>query len=102
MLNGLRENLLGSILPCAGRQRLGLILMTALTTGFALLPLVIPGSIAGNEAIRPVAIVVLGGLVTGTLLNLLVMPALYLKFGYVAEPEEIATETSDEPQLEAA
>ena len=84
------------------RERLGPILMTAFTTGFVLLPLVIPGSIAGNEVIRPVAIVVLGGLVTATLLNLLVMPALYLRFGYVAEPEVIATEIGDEPQLEAA
>ena len=55
--------------------------MTALTTGLALVPLVIAGNIPGHEIEHPMAIVILGGLVTSTLLNLFVVPALYLRFG---------------------
>ncbi len=63
------------------RERLAPILMTATTTGLALVPLVIAGSIPGNEIEHPLAVVVLGGLVTATLLNLFVVPSLYLRFG---------------------
>jgi len=56
-------------------------MMTALTTGLALVPLVIAGAIPGQEIEYPMAIVILGGLITSTLLNLLVVPALYLRFG---------------------
>jgi Cu/Ag efflux pump CusA len=55
--------------------------MTALTTGLALLPLIIAGDIPGQEIEYPMAIVILGGLITSTLLNLLVVPTLYLHFG---------------------
>ena len=61
-------------------ERLAPILMTALTTGLALLPLVIAGDIAGHEIEHPMAIVILGGLVTSTFLNLFVVPSLYLRF----------------------
>jgi Cu/Ag efflux pump CusA len=63
------------------RERLAPILMTALTTGLALVPLVLAGDIPGQEIEYPMAIVILGGLATSTLLNLLVVPTLYLKFG---------------------
>ncbi len=63
------------------RERLAPILMTALTTGLALVPLVIAGDIPGQEIELPMAIVILGGLVTSTLLNLFVVPSLYLRFG---------------------
>ena len=63
------------------RERLAPILMTALATGLALVPLVMSGEIPGAEIEYPMAIVILGGLVTSTLLNLFVMPALYLRFG---------------------
>jgi Cu/Ag efflux pump CusA len=63
------------------RERLAPILMTALATGLALVPLVIFGDIPGHEVVRPMAIVILGGLVTSTLLNLFIIPALYLRFG---------------------
>lgn len=62
------------------RERLGPTLMTALTTAAVLLPLVFFGNIPGHEVLRPMAIVILGGLVTSLLINLLVVPALYLKF----------------------
>ena len=67
--------------PLGARERLAPILMTAFTTGLALIPLVIAGNIAGNEIEHPMAIVILGGLVTSTLLNLFLVPALYLRFG---------------------
>jgi Cu/Ag efflux pump CusA len=55
--------------------------MTALATGLALVPLVVAGSIPGHEIEHPMAIVILGGLVTATLINLFVLPSLYLAFG---------------------
>ena len=65
-------------------ERLVPILMTALVTGLGLLPLAIGSGEAGREIEGPMAIVILGGLVTSTLLNLLVLPTLalrYAKFG---------------------
>jgi CzcA family heavy metal efflux pump len=63
------------------KERLAPILMTALATGLALVPLVYKGSIPGHEIEHPMAVVILGGLVTSTLLNLFIVPALYLRFG---------------------
>ena len=63
------------------RERISPITMTALTTGLALVPLIVTGNIPGQEIEYPMAIVILGGLVTSTLLNLLVVPSLYLRFG---------------------
>jgi CzcA family heavy metal efflux pump len=65
----------------AAKERLAPILMTALATGLALVPLVISGEIPGAEIEYPMAIVILGGLVTATLLNLFIIPALYLRLG---------------------
>jgi Cu/Ag efflux pump CusA len=62
-------------------ERLVPILMTAATAAFALLPLVLKGNVPGNEIERPMALVILGGLVTSTLLNLFLLPALYARFG---------------------
>ena len=62
-------------------ERLSPILMTAMTTGLALIPLALAGDKPGSELESPMAIVILGGLVTATLLNLVVVPALYLKWG---------------------
>ena len=61
-------------------ERLSPILMTAGATAFALLPLVWAGSIPGHEIEHPMAIVILGGLITSTLVNLFIVPSLYLKF----------------------
>jgi CzcA family heavy metal efflux pump len=63
------------------RERLSPILMTALATGLAVVPLVIRGTIPGHEIEHPLAVVILGGLFTSTLLNLFVVPSLYLRFG---------------------
>jgi CzcA family heavy metal efflux pump len=62
-------------------ERLSPILMTALATGLALLPLAIAGNKPGHEIEYPLAVVILGGLVTSTVLNLFLLPALYRKFG---------------------
>jgi CzcA family heavy metal efflux pump len=67
-------------------ERLAPILMTASATGLALVPLVIAGPISGHEIEYPMAVVILGGLVTSTLLNLFVMPSLYLRFGRSRRP----------------
>ena len=56
-------------------------MMTALTAGLALVPLAITGDIPGHEIEHPMSIVILGGLVTSTLVNLFIVPALYLVLG---------------------
>jgi CzcA family heavy metal efflux pump len=63
------------------KERLAPILMTASATALALVPLAAAGSIPGHEIEHPMAIVILGGLITSTLLNLFVLPSLYLRFG---------------------
>lgn len=62
-------------------ERLVPILMTALVTALALLPLAFSSGAAGNEIEGPMAIVILGGLITSTLLNLIVLPTLALRYG---------------------
>src|SRR5262249_51245233 len=62
-------------------ERLIPILMTALVTAIGLLPLAIGSGEAGREIEGPMAIVILGGLVTSTVLNLLVLPPLALRYG---------------------
>jgi CzcA family heavy metal efflux pump len=63
------------------KERIAPIMMTALTTGLALVPLAVAGNIPGQEIEYPMTIVILGGLVTSTMLNLFVVPSLYLRFG---------------------
>ena len=58
-------------------DRLNPILMTALTTALALIPLAITGDLPGNEIQSPMAIVILGGLLSSTLLNIFIVPAVY-------------------------
>jgi Cu/Ag efflux pump CusA len=67
-------------------ERLSPILMTALATALALAPLVIFGDRPGQEIENPMAIVILGGLATSTVMNLFVLPALYLRFEPAADP----------------
>lgn len=59
------------------KDRLNPILMTALTSALALIPLVLNGDASGNEIQSPMAVVVLGGLLTSTLLNIYVIPVVY-------------------------
>ena len=61
-------------------ERLAPILMTALATALALVPIIVGGSRPGHEIEHPLAGVIVGGLFTSTLLNLFFMPALYLRY----------------------
>ncbi len=81
------------------RERLAPILMTTLATGLALVPLLFYGDQPGREIEHPLAVVIIAGLVTSTLLTLFVVPSLYLRFGRPrqngspGEPASADTET---------
>jgi Cu/Ag efflux pump CusA len=62
------------------RERLSPILMTSLATGLAVVPLIVLGDRPGHEVEYPMAWVIVGGILTSTLLNLFVVPSLYLRF----------------------
>jgi CzcA family heavy metal efflux pump len=72
---------------CGAMERLAPILMTALAAGLALIPLALGGQKPGSEIQTPMAIVILFGLLTSMLLNMIVVPTLYLRFGRVVELE---------------
>jgi CzcA family heavy metal efflux pump len=72
-------------------ERLVPILMTALVTALGLLPLAIGSGEAGREIEGPMAIVILGGLLTSTVLNLLVLPTLALRYGKFGKTDSLAT-----------
>lgn len=76
--NNLREVVIRGSL-----ERLNPILMTAITAGLALIPLALGVGEPGKEIEAPMAIVILGGLLTSTALNMIVVPSLYYKFGKV-------------------
>jgi hypothetical protein len=78
---GERRHLGPALVLRGALERLSPILMTALATGLALVPLLAYGDIPGHEVELPMAVVIVGGLVTSTLLNLFVVPLLYLRFG---------------------
>ena len=81
------------------RERLSPILMTALATGLAIIPLVIAGDLPGHEIEHPMAVVIIGGLVTSTLLNLFLLPILYLRFGRPTAAEPGPSDGGDDPDL---
>ena len=68
----------------AGQERLAPVLMTALTSGIGLIPLILTAGEAGKEVLYPIAIVHIGGLTSCTLLEFLVRPALFRLFGLKA------------------
>ena len=75
------------------RERLVPILMTAMAAGLALIPLALGGGKPGSEIQTPMAIVILCGLMSSTLLNMMVVPTLYLRFGGPARRRHAAVET---------
>ncbi|MBI5058894.1 efflux RND transporter permease subunit [candidate division KSB1 bacterium] len=77
-------------------ERMNPILMTALCAGLALLPLAMGGGQPGKEIQTPMAVVILGGLLTSTALNMVVLPALYWKFG--AKRKAQAARIADEQE----
>ena len=72
-------------------ERLVPILMTAISSGCGLLPLVFGGEEAGKEILTPMAMVILGGLASSTLLNLLVVPSLFLRIGRRTTSDALVT-----------
>jgi CzcA family heavy metal efflux pump len=82
-------------------ERLSPILMTALASGLALVPLALRGDQPGNEILTPMATVILFGLLSSTLLNMLLVPALFLRFGApasAAAPEAFDSELAHAAQ----
>ncbi len=71
-------------------ERLAPILMTVLTTGLALVPLITGGNLPGNEIEFPMAVVILGGLATSTLLNLFLLPPIYAAYGRLTQSADPA------------
>jgi Cu/Ag efflux pump CusA len=80
------EDLRGAVFR-GSMERLNPVMMTALSAGLALLPLALSAGEAGNEIQRPLAIVVLGGLLTSLALNMVVVPAFYFKWGRAGSRE---------------
>jgi CzcA family heavy metal efflux pump len=76
-------------------ERLSPVLMTALCAGLALIPLVLAGGEPGNELQAPMGIVILGGLLSSTALNMMVVPALY---GWLARPKSAEPPPVPAPQ----
>ena len=62
-------------------ERMTPVLMTALSAGFALIPLLLGAGDPGKEILSPVALVIFGGLISATLLDAVLTPLLFLKFG---------------------
>ena len=91
---------LGLILRGA-QDRVAPVLVTAVSTAAALLPAVLLGGRAGLEVIQPMALVMLGGLLSSTLINLFVIPSLFLQSGPSAEPERatIPLEQARDPHV---
>lgn len=80
----------------AGKERVAPMLMTALTAGIALVPLVLAAGEPGKEILYPVATVILGGLVSSTLLDFFVHPALFWCFGRGQAEKAMAENAQDE------
>ena len=74
----------------AGQERLAPVLMTALTSGIGLVPLALAAGEAGKEILYPVATVIIGGLISSTLLEFFVRPALFWQFGIGAAKASLA------------
>ena len=79
----------------AGKERLAPVLMTCLTTGIGLVPLALAAGETGKEILYPVATVIIGGLITSTILEFLVRPALFWQFGIKAAKRSLANNDSE-------
>ena len=84
----------------AGKERLAPMLMTALTAGIALIPLVLAAGEPGKEILYPVATVIMGGLISSTLLDFFVHPALFWCFGRKEAEQHLHDSEEDELDFE--
>ena len=84
------------------RERLSPILMTTLAAGIAVVPALFLGDVPGLEIVRPMAVTILGGLVTSGVLDLLLMPVLFLSLGVRSVPELDLVSESPRGQVFAA
>jgi Cu/Ag efflux pump CusA len=76
------------------------IVTTVFATAIAVLPLLLYGNTPGHEILRPMATVILGGLVTTVLLNLFVMPAVFARFALDTEPDLLLSSLELAPDLD--
>jgi CzcA family heavy metal efflux pump len=90
------ESFTPEMIERAGKERLAPMLMTALTAGIALIPLVLAAGEPGKEILYPVATVILGGLISSTLLDFFVHPALFWCFGRKQAEAQIEAAEHDE------
>lgn len=93
------EDFTPSMIVRAGLERLAPVLMTALTSGIALVPLVLSAGEAGKEILYPVATVILGGLISSTALDFFVHPALFYLFG-MKSAARVVSESAGEVELD--
>ncbi|HEY2960463.1 MAG TPA: efflux RND transporter permease subunit [Actinomycetota bacterium] len=91
------EELDADLVLRGARERLAPAVLTALTVGLSLLPLLLFGGVPGLEVVRPLAVVILGGLLTSTLVGVLLVPVLYLRFAPRRQPEDLAAELQLSP-----
>jgi HME family heavy-metal exporter len=91
-----RERFTPEMIERAGKERLAPMLMTALTAGIGLVPLVLAAGDPGKEILYPVATVILGGLISSTLLDFFVHPALFWCFGREPAEQQIALDDQDD------
>ena len=92
------EEFTPSMIVRAGLERLAPVLMTALTSGIGLVPLVLSAGEAGKEILYPVATVILGGLISSTALDFFVHPALFWLFG-MKSAARVVSESASEVEL---
>jgi HME family heavy-metal exporter len=90
------EQFTPAMIERAGKERLAPMLMTALTAGIALVPLVMAAGEPGKEILYPVATVIVGGLISSTLLDFFVHPALFWLFGKRSAEAQLMAKEEDE------
>jgi len=93
------ENFTPSMIVRAGKERVAPVLMTALTSGIGLVPLAMAAGEPGKEILYPVATVIIGGLISSTVLEFLVRPALFWRFG-IRAGKHLVSELCEEIVLE--
>jgi Cu/Ag efflux pump CusA len=89
-----------ALIQRGSRERFMPVVTTAVASGLAFVPFALSGSAPGHEVTHPMAIAILGGLITSTLLVLFVLPNLYLRSGSTPAPEPAPTEVITVPEIE--